>query len=394
MSVDGRLILTEPTSDKSVRGAMITSIQIRGYRGFEEFEMNDLGRVNLLVGKNNSGKTSVLEAIYLLVSRGDPNALWSVLWRRGERSERPSQVPDLDVCHIFKGHEIGLGSKFSFVAKNQEPERTLAVSIGEITTEQSHSAASRENATVRGVNIPSRLGLHFKGNPAPQVQVVPLSRTGGISAEALELPRRLRGRTRSVDEESPAQFITTESVDGNELVTLWNSIALTQSEDRVMQALRFIEPKIERIAAQAGTQGFYGGANYRGGFIAKMNNSTRPVPIGSLGDGIWRMLAMAIAISQCKDGVLLIDEIDTGLHHTVMTDMWKLIYGAATDLNVQVFATTHSFDCVHSLAKLCVNLADDEPRVTLQRVEVGKRSAIPYSAEEIIIAAKENIEVR
>jgi hypothetical protein len=43
MSVDGRLILTGPTSDKSVRGAMITSIQIRGYRGFEEFEMNDLG---------------------------------------------------------------------------------------------------------------------------------------------------------------------------------------------------------------------------------------------------------------------------------------------------------------------------------------------------------------
>jgi predicted ATP-dependent endonuclease of OLD family len=160
-----------------------------------------------------------------------------------------------------------------------------------------------------------------------------------------------------------------------------------------MEALRFIEPKIERIAAQASVQGYFG-SHYRGGFIAKMHGSSRPVPIGSLGDGIWRMLAMAIAITQCKGGVLLIDEIDTGLHHTVMTDMWKLIYNAAKEWDVQVFATTHSFDCVHSLAKLCVATTDHGHNITLQRVEAEKRFAIPYSEEEIITAARENIEVR
>ncbi len=55
---------------------MIHSIEIDGYRGFDRFEMNDLGLVNLLVGRNNSGKTSVLEAIYLLTSKGDPTAIW------------------------------------------------------------------------------------------------------------------------------------------------------------------------------------------------------------------------------------------------------------------------------------------------------------------------------
>jgi predicted ATPase len=55
---------------------MISSIRIEGYRGFEHFEMSGLGRVNLLVGTNNSGKTSVLEAIYLLSSMGDPISLW------------------------------------------------------------------------------------------------------------------------------------------------------------------------------------------------------------------------------------------------------------------------------------------------------------------------------
>ncbi len=106
------------------------------------------------------------------------------------------------------------------------------------------------------------------------------------------------------------------------------------------------------------------------------------------------MLSMAIAITQCKDGVLLVDEIDTGLHHTVMADMWKLIYGAARELNVQVFATTHSQDCVQSLSKVCVKDGRHEHKITLKRIEVGKRRAVPYSEEEIIVAAKENIEVR
>jgi predicted ATPase len=93
---------------------MISSLHIEGYRGFEDFEMNDLGRINLLVGTNNSGKTSVLEAIYLLSAAGDAQSLWQLLWRRGE--SLPPQVPrigdgpqrfspiELDVSHLFTGH--------------------------------------------------------------------------------------------------------------------------------------------------------------------------------------------------------------------------------------------------------------------------------------------------
>lgn len=73
---------------------MIHSIQIQGYRGFERFEMTGLGRLNLLVGTNNSGKTSVLEAIHLLMARAEPGALWQLLWRRGERLAIP--VPTLN----------------------------------------------------------------------------------------------------------------------------------------------------------------------------------------------------------------------------------------------------------------------------------------------------------
>src|SRR5438270_11166835 len=82
----GIILPTEGSNAASpVQGKMISSIKITGYRGFSDFEMSGLERVNLLVGTNNSGKTSALEAIFLLISRGDPSALWQVLWRRGER---------------------------------------------------------------------------------------------------------------------------------------------------------------------------------------------------------------------------------------------------------------------------------------------------------------------
>src|SRR5260370_42199214 len=115
---------------------MISSISIRCYRGFAEFEARDLERVNLLVGSNNSGKTSVLEAIFLLASKGDPLALWQLLWRRGERvqgAERtPDRSPELDVSHLFTRHEVRLGAKFVLAGNNQAPRRPPPFSINGI----------------------------------------------------------------------------------------------------------------------------------------------------------------------------------------------------------------------------------------------------------------------
>ena len=126
----------------------------------------------------------------------------------------------------------------------------------------------------------------------------------------------------------------------------------------------------------------------------KRSDYMQPFPIGRLGDGAWRMLAMAIAITQCRGGVLLVDEIDTGLHHTVMADMWRLIFSAAKELDVQVFATTHSHDCVYSLASICSVDADTSTGITIQRIEVGRRKAVPFTEPEIKIAAERQIEIR
>ena len=94
---------------------MICTLRLENYRSFEEYELRDLARVNLLVGPNDCGKTSVLEAVELLASRGDPRVLVESMRRPGEGhiTSDGRSIPQYSVCRLFHGHGIGPGSRLS-----------------------------------------------------------------------------------------------------------------------------------------------------------------------------------------------------------------------------------------------------------------------------------------
>ena len=73
---------------------------------------------------------------------------------------------------------------------------------------------------------------------------------------------------------------------------------------------------------------------------------SRPVPMGSLGDGICRLLSMALAFHEARNGVILVDEIENGLHHSKLKGLWQHVFRLAHAFDVQVFATTHSYECI------------------------------------------------
>lgn len=347
---------------------MIESLSIQGYRTFSKYELSGLGRVNLLVGVNNSGKTSVLEALHLLTSRGDPTALWQVLWRCGERipSEPDPRRPEFeaDITHLFTGHSVKLGSKIRISA----PEKSISFTVVERSLKESAATASGRP------RLSSAFELHVSGNPEPYIAKFGLSPRGGIRTSDLDtlyLPDM---------EDSRSRLITTDSMDGDDLTRLWDNVQLTTNEQLVLNALKILDCNIERIASQSGSPYFYNRGS-RGGFVVRQSNHSMPIPIGSLGEGVWRMLAMAISLTQCKDGVLLIDEIDTGLHYSIMADLWRLICSTAEALNVQVFATTHSYDCVKALAS--VSVVDPSKDITLQRIEIDKAKSVRYTRDEL-----------
>ena len=157
-----------------------------------------------------------------------------------------------------------------------------------------------------------------------------------------------------------------------------------------------IEPGIERIASVGYERGpgtaFYRGA--RGGMFLKLRNVPERVPIGTAGEGLWRMLGLALALANAKGGVLLVDEIDTGLHYSVLEDMWRMVSERAAALSVQVFATTHSWDCCQSLGAVAAPDSECSGGVTIQRVDPDRNEAVRFGSDEVVAAVERGLEVR
>ncbi len=155
----------------------------------------------------------------------------------------------------------------------------------------------------------------------------------------------------------------------------------------MVTAIQIVEPDIERIA-------FVGEGRIARSIFLKPAGTEQRIPLGSMGDGLRRLLVLALHLVSAKGGYLLVDEIDTGLHHTVMVDLWKLVIETARRLGVQVLATTHSLDCVRTLAWVQEKNQDLASEVTLHRVERGLPSTVRYTMDELAVAAEHHLEVR
>lgn len=110
---------------------MLRSLRIENFRCFQKFEIQTLGKLNLLVGTNNSGKTSILEAVQLLNSQSNLESLQEVMLGRGEYilNDERGGGRELDVRHLFYGHEIHEGSKFSIFGNNHNDGEGITVSV-------------------------------------------------------------------------------------------------------------------------------------------------------------------------------------------------------------------------------------------------------------------------
>ncbi len=380
---------------------MLQSLKIEGFRGFQNFEMANLGRINLLVGKNNSGKTSILEAIQFLYAQNNIDIFLETISYRGEFSwSESNRTKVFEICHLFPGHEIIPSKEIIIIGSRESHQESVTISVKSIPIQL--SLFSDKNDDLNNDNIFddeewNKLLLSIRWSQSQKPIELELLANGTLARDSI---RRMASLSRishkiGIDNKIELRFLTPFSLTSSDMAALFDNIVLSPLEDLIIESLKIIEPKIERIASIG--SGKYSTANnlgVRGGFLIKIKNHDQPIPIGSLGDGFWRMLGLVLAMVNLENGILLVDEIDSGLHFTVMTDMWKVVWETAKKLNIQVFATTHSRDCWQSLAELITEEKITDNEITIQRIDKEKSQSVIFDPEEIVIAATSNLEVR
>jgi AAA15 family ATPase/GTPase len=172
------------------------------------------------------------------------------------------------------------------------------------------------------------------------------------------------------------------------LSDLWNSILLTPKENKVVSALQILEPTVSRI-------GFTSYPNYHANILIKLDTYPQPISLTNMGEGMRRILAIAMASVTVENGFLLVDEIETGLHYEAQSQMWSFILEIAKEFNIQVFATTHSWDCIASFQEALAQLKDNSigKLFRLSRQDENIR-VVEYNTDELSIAVRQSIEVR
>ena len=185
------------------------------------------------------------------------------------------------------------------------------------------------------------------------------------------------------------QFLGPGLLSDEEIVRSWNAIALTEDEDRAVQALRLIFGNdLERVAVRRDE---ISDTEHVQRVVARLRGQARPVPLQSLGDGALHLAGVALALTNSRDGFLLIDEAENGIHHSVQRDYWRMVFETAHANNVQVLATTHSFDCLRGFSQAMTDCEKvDGALVRLER-ENGTLRAVEYSERNIKAAAKQRI---
>ena len=370
----------------------LPDLSVTGFRGIASLTIGKLGRVTLLTGKNSVGKTSVLDAVRVFTARGHYTVLTELLERRDEfvtaNDEEGERINVADSIALFHGRDVAMRRCISIGSKTGKNQ--LIIEEAPLTDEQASILERRLPSYVisEGGQV---LNVVFQNN----TQVIPRF----LNTQRSTLPKRpyRYGRQTSLfGDDDVLPRIGCESLgpgllSEREFAMFWDVVALTDEEERAVQALRMILGRdVDRVA-------MIGDDRRHGRRVAvKLRSQVRPVPLKSLGDGALRLLGVALALANSRDGFLLIDEAENGIHHSIQRDFWRMVLETADENNVQVLATTHSYDCVRGFAQAVDDCDGIEGALVRLEREDGGLRAVEYSERNIRALAKQpvGVEVR
>ena len=324
---------------------MIQFLELKNFRAFEHIRFENLGRANLIIGRNNTGKTSVLEALVMKMGSGEQiKALPSTFRDHVQHDDFKNYWSYLPRNQVWDGLEIGTEENSLIYA--QKPDMTFML------------------ADMIGSNV------HAVAN---------------LAQESLDV--------RSVKSRRKTTILSTKSALPQSISELFNQIAplKPENEDKLQDLLRnSIEPRLKRLryAKPKGTKTHLVYADLGGGSM---------LPFTQLGQAFSRVLEIYCEIFANQPKIILIDEIENGLYYEGMEDFWKGLFAVLEDQDVQLFATTHSRECMEAAHRSAASRGEYPLRYLRldRRVnEPEKIVATTFGQEEMQTAMDSKIEMR
>jgi AAA15 family ATPase/GTPase len=312
----------------------LESLKIQSFRGFDSLEMSGFSKINILLGKNNSGKTSVLESIFLLSGISNPELALNVNLMRG------LPVNKGVLKYIF--HNLETHSKPSIIGKfSQGTNRKVEISpIFEknVVSREIETAAPENSLSTTSLNaVPDILGLEYSFSIGKEPEPEKKLKTW-LRFEKESIKQVLNA---TYKEDIISKFLFSGAVDRG-LPEQLKTLFVARKEHILNNLLNKIDSTVK---------GLYVLPN--GIYIDKEGISER-IPLQLMGDGIRRFLNVAatIAANNEQNFICLIDEIENGLHYKSQILMWQTLFELARAANIQLFVTTHSWEMLQSLTNV------------------------------------------
>ncbi|MCH7786018.1 MAG: AAA family ATPase [Chloroflexi bacterium] len=317
---------------------MYTSFEVQNFRGLPNLKIEHLKRVNLIAGKNNVGKTTLLEALWLHHAPNLPDLGLRINAFRGLEGFDAHEL----FHELFWNFDSEIEIELAAFGSWGEGRKVLKIELLEVDVSVSNidpSGNNRPQEQTSGTSLISdkrivldytdETGKQFKSEGwAVEAQISPGVLRQSLSSRRAAVGKRATGiylpsRHRSNPQEDAERF---------------GKLEIVGKHSRVVSLLKHVEPRLEQltIIPRASIPMLH----------AKLKGYGRLLPLPLLGDGMARLASLALAIANAEDGIVLVDEVENGLHHTVMKKVWSGIAQFAREFNVQIFATTHSAECV------------------------------------------------
>lgn len=328
---------------------MINDFEIERFRLFNKLEIKKLNNINLIVGKNNSGKSAILEALFLYFTKASVDTLLELIISRQEHFEQDSNKMEQNaIRHLFHNHIIpNRGEKgISLSCDSKKDKIHIATNIfmfdrseaGITRTKIKSEDYDSSDLTIENIEYYVTSEINDK-----------ITRLIDLHDNLNNIYRRRYRLNRPKISSIPVQYVSTKGISDQSVSKLWDATSLTEYEEEVIKGLQIIEPKVTGLAFIDNNLSRTESVRLP---IVKLKGIKEPIPLKSLGDGMSRILQIVLSIVNAQNGVFIIDEFENGLHWSVQEQVWEVIFKLSKRLNVQVFSTTHSRDCIKGFQKI------------------------------------------